>query len=56
MSPVAYAVFTYLQALPTGRNVVMEELILAVHSSKTAVRAALSELEGEGLLSWTQET
>ena len=56
MSPVAYAVFTYLQAQPAGRNVVMEELILAVHSSKTAVRAALSELEGEKLLTYTQET
>lgn len=56
MSPIAYALLTNLTRRPAGANVVMEELVIALHSSKTAIRAAFSELEEEGYLSYNQVT
>lgn len=56
MSPVAYALFTYLTRQPEGANVVMEEMTSNLRASKTAIRAAFGELESEGLLTYTQES
>lgn len=56
MSPIAYALFTNLIQRPAGANVVMEELVIALRSSKTALRAAFSELEETGYLSFNQRT
>jgi DNA-binding GntR family transcriptional regulator len=56
MSPIAYALFTNLRDRPDGANVVLEELVEALHSSKTAIRAAFAELAESGLLSYTQVT
>lgn len=56
MSPIAYALFTNLIRRPAGANVVLEELVEALRSSKTAIRAAFSELAEEGYLSYTQVT
>lgn len=56
MSPIAYALFTNLTRRPEGANVVMEELTIALRSSKTKLRAAFSELQEEGYLSFTQVT
>ncbi len=56
MSPVAYALFTYLTRQPEGANVVMEELTINLRASKTAIRAAFGELEAESLLTYSQET
>lgn len=55
MSPIAYALYTYLQRQPAGSTLVMEELTAAVRASKTAVRAAFDELSAEGLVQYTQE-
>jgi DNA-binding GntR family transcriptional regulator len=55
MSPVAYALFTHLQGLAPGSNIVLEELVRVCRSSKTAIRAAFEELAAEGLISYTQE-
>jgi len=56
MSPIAYALFTNLRDRPEGSNVVMEDLVLSIRSSKTAIRAAFAELDTAGLLSYTQES
>jgi DNA-binding GntR family transcriptional regulator len=55
MSPVAYSLYTYLRRRADGDNVVMEELVRVLRSSKTAIRAAFEELSQEGLLSYSQE-
>ena len=55
MSPVAYALFTYLQQQPAGGKLVMEELTSQIRASKTAIRAAFEELSAEGLVQYTQE-
>lgn len=54
MSPIAYALLTNLTRRPPGANVVMEELVEALHSSKTAIRAAFNELSEAGYLSYNQ--
>ncbi len=56
MSPIAYALFTNLRDRPDGANVVLEELVVALRSSKTAIRSAFAELAEEGYLSYTQVT
>ncbi len=56
VSPLSYRLFHYLRGRPEGDNIPMEELVLTLHSSKTAIRAALVELEAEGLISTTQES
>ncbi len=56
MSPLTHRLFHYLRGRPEGDNIPMEELVLTLHSSKTAIRAALVELEAEGLISTTQES
>ena len=56
VSPIAYALFTNLTRRPEGANVVMEELVEALRSSKTAIRAAFAELAEEGYLSYSQVT
>ncbi len=55
MSPVAYALFAYLQQQPAGGKLVMEELTSQIRASKTAIRAAFEELSAEGLVQYTQE-
>jgi len=55
VSPIAYKLITYLQGLDHGRNVVMEELVLTLGTSKTGIRAALTELEAEKYLTVDQE-
>ena len=54
VSPIAYALLTNLTRRPPGANVVMEELVEALHSSKTAIRAAFTELSEAGYLSYNQ--
>jgi len=54
MSPVAARLYRYLRSQHEGASLVMEELVEATHSSKSAVRAAMSELESEGKLTWEQ--
>lgn len=56
MSPIAYALFTNLTCRPEGANVVLEELVEALRSSKTAIRAAFAELAELNYLTYTQET
>ena len=56
MSPIAYALLTNLTRRAPGANVVMEELTLALHSSKTKIRAAFAELQEGGYLSFNQVT
>lgn len=56
MSPIAYKLFANLAARPAGANVVIEELVIALRSSKTALRAAFAELAEEGYLSYNQVT
>lgn len=55
MSPISYALYTYLCQQAPGSNIVMEEITHKMRASKTAVRAAFTELEAEGLLTVTQE-
>ena len=54
MSPVASKLYRYLRGRPEGASLVMEELVEATHSSKTAVRAAMGELQSEGKLTYEQ--
>ena len=56
MSPLSYRLFQYLKARPDGANIPMEELTSTLHASKTAIRAAMTELEAEGYISSTQES
>ena len=54
MSPVAARLYRYLRGRHEGSSLVMEELVEATHSSKTAVRAAMGELAQEGKLTYEQ--
>ena len=54
MSPVAYRLYRHLRAQPDGQNLIMEELVSILHSSKTGIRAAFAELESEHLLTYEQ--
>lgn len=56
MSPIAYALFQYLKHQAEGRSLTMEELVATLRASKTAIRAAFSELQSYGYLSYNQET
>jgi DNA-binding GntR family transcriptional regulator len=55
LSPIAYALYTYLRRRADGDNIVMEELTRVLRASKTTIRAAFEELSQEGLLSYSQE-
>lgn len=56
MAPLSYRLFDYLRDRPNGANIPMEELTSTLHASKTAIRAAFTELEAEGYISSVQES
>lgn len=56
MSPIAYKLYQHLRSQPPGQNLVMEELLLTLRASKTAMRSAMVELEAEGLVTIIQES
>ena len=56
MSPIATRLYRYLRYKYNLENVTMEELTHHCRASKTAVRAAIAELEVEHLLTYEQLT
>ncbi len=55
MSPHALALYTYLKRQPEGAEILIEELTIFLHASRTKVRLAFTELEEAQLLTYTQE-
>jgi len=56
VSPIALALYHHLRRQPEDVDVLMEELTIQLHASKTKIRAAFDELEHEGLVTYTQES
>lgn len=54
MSPIAYRLYQHLRSQRDGQNLVLEELVSALHSSKTGIRAAFAELESKHYLTYEQ--
>ncbi len=54
MSPIAYRLYQHLRRQRDGQNLVLEELVSVLRSSKTGIRAAFAELESEHLLTYEQ--
>lgn len=54
MSPLAYKLFIYLRRQEIG-ELVMEEMMVDLRSSRTAIRTAFEELRIEGLVAINQE-
>ena len=55
VSPVATKVYRYLRQQQDNGEVTIEEIVDHARSSKTAVRAAMQELELAGKLTYTQQ-
>lgn len=56
MSPIALALYHHLRRQPEDVDVLMEELTITMHCSRTKIRNAFTELEAAGLLTYTQES